>query len=558
MSLSQEQTEALSKYQDKFLNNEISREAYEIAKQDILSWNIPKSNDTPIKKVWLKSAELEKDFIYYFSLFFWGLVMLLKNILKWIWKGISIIWKTIHRVLVSFAHKKHLSVKELYINLWLTIFLVIGWIVGIFQILDSFTENQRIESNKRLADERIKKEQLANNKKSAEAVEQVKQKEVEKTHIDWILTGSYIEWGMIHLSINTSLKDAKFAVWMRAKNYLSIYGDDGNYRDKNTYLNSPYKWMYDGGFDHNNHYDTNGLCDIAESPFEGTCQKYNIYELITPLQYKNIKTFDKRENINEAVFSTDSSWSGTMDIYPYYPEANKFSCDTDDELRMAQKFQVWAALSQKCYLLTEGVLVAEVIVPITDEYDVSDVSISDGNGTVIPKLLWTTDIQLPPNCVIKSTTSTFMVCSVQIPVNIADITRLTENGIKERLSNKSFQKKEKAFAQEIQADKARLKESADYKIKAQAIISTRNWIKENYIYVLKQCQSSLLEKLKSPKSAEFPDASWKDIVFNGEAVFYNSYVDSQNSFSAMIRTNYQCSIRRSLDWNLEVSTELFE
>lgn len=123
--------------------------------------------------------------------------------------------------------------------------------------------------------------------------------------------------------------------------------------------------MYDNSFDHNNSNDTNGLCDITDSPFNiGNCLKKDTYELITPEQYKTIKTFEKREGIDEAFITVDSNGNGMIDIYPYHPYANAFSCDSDDELRLAQKFQVGAALSQKCYLLTEGVLTAQVVLPL--------------------------------------------------------------------------------------------------------------------------------------------------------------------------------------------------
>lgn len=53
------------------------------------------------------------------------------------------------------------------------------------------------------------------------------------------------------------------------------------------------------------------------------------------------------------------------------------------------------------------------------------------------------------------------------------------------------------------------------------------------------------KKLKSPSSAVFPDSQHKvdNTEYVGNATYeINSYVDSQNSFGAMIRTNFSCTI----------------
>lgn len=53
------------------------------------------------------------------------------------------------------------------------------------------------------------------------------------------------------------------------------------------------------------------------------------------------------------------------------------------------------------------------------------------------------------------------------------------------------------------------------------------------------------KKLKSPSSAKFPDSQQKvdDTTYeSGSTYKINSYVESQNSFGAMIKTNFSCTI----------------
>lgn len=53
------------------------------------------------------------------------------------------------------------------------------------------------------------------------------------------------------------------------------------------------------------------------------------------------------------------------------------------------------------------------------------------------------------------------------------------------------------------------------------------------------------EKLKSPSTAEFPGISEKDkhiTSLGGDTYKIESWVDSQNSFGATIRTNFSCTI----------------
>lgn len=55
-------------------------------------------------------------------------------------------------------------------------------------------------------------------------------------------------------------------------------------------------------------------------------------------------------------------------------------------------------------------------------------------------------------------------------------------------------------------------------------------------------QSCVKEKLKSPKSAEFPVDLNHVTILNDTLFAIKSYVDSQNSFGAIIRTNFITTI----------------
>lgn len=59
-----------------------------------------------------------------------------------------------------------------------------------------------------------------------------------------------------------------------------------------------------------------------------------------------------------------------------------------------------------------------------------------------------------------------------------------------------------------------------------------------------QCQLHVEDMLKSPASAKFPSSLDTNIHDMGNNTFeIRSYVDSQNSFGAMIRTNFFCKIQ---------------
>jgi hypothetical protein len=55
-------------------------------------------------------------------------------------------------------------------------------------------------------------------------------------------------------------------------------------------------------------------------------------------------------------------------------------------------------------------------------------------------------------------------------------------------------------------------------------------------------QEFVKQSLKSPDSAKFPSVS-KAIDLGDGRYFYDAYVDSQNSFGASVRTNFQCWVK---------------
>lgn len=58
------------------------------------------------------------------------------------------------------------------------------------------------------------------------------------------------------------------------------------------------------------------------------------------------------------------------------------------------------------------------------------------------------------------------------------------------------------------------------------------------------CQLHVEDNLKSPSTADFPASSLTDIRDLGNNIFETrSYVDAQNEFGAMIRTDFFCKIQ---------------
>lgn len=59
------------------------------------------------------------------------------------------------------------------------------------------------------------------------------------------------------------------------------------------------------------------------------------------------------------------------------------------------------------------------------------------------------------------------------------------------------------------------------------------------------CQDAVKKRLKAPSTAKFPRYE-RGIVYANVGMRYtvNSYVDSQNGFGAMLRTNYTCELEQ--------------
>lgn len=67
------------------------------------------------------------------------------------------------------------------------------------------------------------------------------------------------------------------------------------------------------------------------------------------------------------------------------------------------------------------------------------------------------------------------------------------------------------------------------------------------------CEIAVKRQLKSPASAKFPWTNLDTVSTDGAGKFtVTSYVDSQNSFGAMLRANYTCVLKFSNgQWSLE-------
>ena len=97
--------------------------------------------------------------------------------------------------------------------------------------------------------------------------------------------------------------------------------------------------------------------------------------------------------------------------------------------------------------------------------------------------------------------------------------------------------------EDIAREKKR-QEDEEYQKRVQVIMEKREWAKTNYYTIVKTCEKRVLEVLISPKTAEFPSPSVENIHFNDDKIRYNGYVDSQNAYGALIRSNYRCDVER--------------
>lgn len=70
----------------------------------------------------------------------------------------------------------------------------------------------------------------------------------------------------------------------------------------------------------------------------------------------------------------------------------------------------------------------------------------------------------------------------------------------------------------------------------------KNKIQNSKITALTAAQEEVKSRLKSPSSANFPWGIDCVTKISDNTYVINSYVDSQNSFGAMLRTNFTCQI----------------
>lgn len=71
-------------------------------------------------------------------------------------------------------------------------------------------------------------------------------------------------------------------------------------------------------------------------------------------------------------------------------------------------------------------------------------------------------------------------------------------------------------------------------------------------------QRLVKEKLKSPKSAEFPKYTAEFISRDGDTVTVSAYVEADNSFGAHVKTNYIATIQLKNDQPVSGSVVLIE
>jgi hypothetical protein len=67
---------------------------------------------------------------------------------------------------------------------------------------------------------------------------------------------------------------------------------------------------------------------------------------------------------------------------------------------------------------------------------------------------------------------------------------------------------------------------------------------------LSECQKAIKKELRAPASAVFPEfnADGTSGAHMGDGVYiFNSYVDSQNGFGAMLRSKWNCKVRELND-----------
>lgn len=88
------------------------------------------------------------------------------------------------------------------------------------------------------------------------------------------------------------------------------------------------------------------------------------------------------------------------------------------------------------------------------------------------------------------------------------------------------------------------------------VVEDENEISDSYAYFA--AKESIKEVLKAPSTAEFADYSDSYIRREGNTFYVDSYVDSQNSFGAMLRKKFRVKIMFNDDSSYTYSIQNFE
>jgi hypothetical protein len=106
------------------------------------------------------------------------------------------------------------------------------------------------------------------------------------------------------------------------------------------------------------------------------------------------------------------------------------------------------------------------------------------------------------------------------------------------------EKKENEYRRLARIDEEKKRE---IKIEAEKKNCIYQEIAVNSYYI---CKFYVTQKFKAPSTAEFPNDKYEYHIDAGETVTIKSYVDAQNSFGAMLRANWVCTIKFLDDKNI--------
>ena len=81
-------------------------------------------------------------------------------------------------------------------------------------------------------------------------------------------------------------------------------------------------------------------------------------------------------------------------------------------------------------------------------------------------------------------------------------------------------------------------------------------VNKSLAYIM--CEKMVAKKLKSPKTAEFASDWTNHVSYLGDGKYkINSYVDSQNSFGALVRSKFSCVMTDLGDSKWQISDVVF-